>query len=357
VRPGSSSVIVAVLLVLAICACADGRLPPDQETAAVERSMRRVADAAERGGDYATALAYYQQLHERHPGDAALTIDYARTLRLYGYPGRAARVLEDALAVGVENGALLAELGRTRLAMEDAESAIALLGDALAAGQGDWQTYHALGTAHDRDGNHRTAQQAYTAALALSPENPAVLSNLALSYALDGDLESAIRTLERAVALPGATAHVRQNLALLYGVRGDDGAAARLARQDLPESAVRENLAYYGALRAGRSVPVPSDRRPVDGRSTRPTSAPVGGFRIDLGSDSTAEAAVQRWESLKSNHADVLATANAEIARRPLSDGKSRFTVWGGPFGTWAAADDACRTLRARSTECAVVHP
>jgi Flp pilus assembly protein TadD len=49
---------------------------------------------------------------------------------------------------------------------------------------------------------------------------------------------------------PGATTRHRQNLALAYGLAGDPERAAQVARRDLDEATVRQNLKMYATLRA-----------------------------------------------------------------------------------------------------------
>ena len=105
-----------------------------------------------------------------------------------------------------------------------------------------------MGIAYDYVGRPVEAQASYDRALAQSPQNPAVLNNVALSRALAGDLEGGIAILEQQTKRPTAQAQVRQNLALLYALKGDLSKVERLASQDLPERIVKNNLAYFRDL-------------------------------------------------------------------------------------------------------------
>ncbi|MCH8038427.1 MAG: hypothetical protein IIC53_15070, partial [Proteobacteria bacterium] len=67
---------------------------------------------------------------------------------------------------------------------------------------------------------------------------------------LTGDFDEATRILREIAADPLATVRNRQNLALVYGLAGQPAKAAKIARMDLDEAAVRNNLAYYETLRA-----------------------------------------------------------------------------------------------------------
>ena len=101
----------------------------------------------------------------------------------------------------------------------------------------------------DLRGDHRGAQVRYRAGLAVAPENIALRNNLGLSLALSGDYDDAIAALQPAALKPTAGARARQTLALVHGLAGNPAAAARIARVDLDESAVRANLVYYEQLR------------------------------------------------------------------------------------------------------------
>jgi len=119
---------------------------------------------------------------------------------------------------------------------------------AIQAAPESWEAHSTLGVVHDYQGRHADALKAYEAALKVSPNNPAVLNNLALSLAVSGDLSAAIATLEKANDQPKASPQVRQNLALLLAIKGDAAAAERFARKDLPPEVVRNNLRFFRAL-------------------------------------------------------------------------------------------------------------
>jgi Flp pilus assembly protein TadD len=104
------------------------------------------------------------------------------------------------------------------------------------------------GVAHEQNEQPDEARAAYLQALALSPNNPAVLSNLALWYAKHGDTGQAETLLRTAVAQPSATAQERQNLALVLGMEGRFTEAERLMREDLPPPVTDNNLAYLKAI-------------------------------------------------------------------------------------------------------------
>jgi len=88
-----------------------------------------------------------------------------------------------------------------------------------------------------------------------SPDDVNLRNNLALSLALAGAFDESIEMFRELAAAPGATPRVRQNLALVCGLAGQSEQAATVARIDLDDASVRNNLAYYQTLRglSGRS--------------------------------------------------------------------------------------------------------
>jgi Flp pilus assembly protein TadD len=102
------------------------------------------------------------------------------------------------------------------------------------------------------------AQVAWRAALALSPDNPAVLTNMAMELAAQGDAPAAETLLRRAAAQPGASLTVRQDLTLVLGLQGKLGEAETLLRRDLPPEQADADLAYLQAASARSPDPTPT---------------------------------------------------------------------------------------------------
>jgi len=96
------------------------------------------------------------------------------------------------------------------------------------------------------------ARAAWAQALALSPENPDVLSNMAIAAMSKGDTDAAEPLLRRAAAQPGASLKVRLNLAMALGLNGKMAEAEAMMRRDLPPDAADGNLAW---LRARTGAP------------------------------------------------------------------------------------------------------
>jgi Flp pilus assembly protein TadD len=115
-----------------------------------------------------------------------------------------------------------------------------------------------LGVAYAQVRRGGDATAAWQEALALSPDNPAVLSNMAMELTAQGDAAQAETLLRRAVAQPGAGLQVRQDLTLVLGLQGKLVEAERMLRVDLPPEQADADLAYLKAVSTGASTPAPA---------------------------------------------------------------------------------------------------
>ena len=132
-----------------------------------------------------------------------------------------------------------------------ADDAATALARAEGEGQKDWRFLSLAGVAMDTLDEHAPAQDYYKRALALSPDNPKIMSNLALSYALDAKPGLAEDTLRHAIALPGADARMTQNLIVVLGVQGKFDEAEKIAGTDLPKALVDSNREYFRSRERG----------------------------------------------------------------------------------------------------------
>ena len=78
----------------------------------------------------------------------------------------------------------------------------------------DWRVLSGIGVANAGLGQHSEAQRYLEKALQLSPDNPAVLNNLALSYILDRKVDRGRELLIRAAAAGGDRPQIARNLEL-----------------------------------------------------------------------------------------------------------------------------------------------
>ncbi|MCH8237525.1 MAG: tetratricopeptide repeat protein [Proteobacteria bacterium] len=241
--------VLAVALFTALGGCAS---KADKNASALTQSLRQLAVVAEQGGDYQTAAQHYHNLQRRKPEDLGALLGLARNLRYSGSPNVAITTLEEMKADFGADGAFLLELGKAHLAAGKAKKSLEHLNAALKKDGGNWEIHVAKGIAYDLLQSYGEARQAYRKALELSEGNPHILNNLAISAASAGDLDLAISTLEKASVAARKSPQMRQNLALFYGIRGDFDKAEALARMDLDEKSVRNNLAIFSGFHKER---------------------------------------------------------------------------------------------------------
>lgn len=242
--------VCVVALLLSGCA-ADA----DRGNAAILDSLKQAAATAEDNGDYANAAGRYRELTHRLPDDVAMALGLARNLRYAGQAKMAVDSLDKAAGKFGDVTAFKVERGKANLAVGNVNDAVRFLIDARARDEGNWEIHAALGIAYDLLESFAKARASYERALALSKGNPVVLNNMAISAALAGDIDRAIAILEKAPKAARHSPQIRQNLALFYGIKGDMDKAEALARMDLDEASVRNNLAVFARLRANRTAP------------------------------------------------------------------------------------------------------
>lgn len=196
-------------------------------------------------GDLLTQAAFFSNQFDHDPGDFEAGIYLSNALRALGRFPEAADAAQRVLMLSPDNSDALMAVGRAHLASgENAFFAIQPLQRVTELKPRDWQAFSLLGVAYEQSKRPDEAWAAWQRALQLSPDNPAVLSNMAMFYVTRGDLPNAEKLLRAAVTQPGSTMQVRQNLALVLGLQGNMPEAERLLRQDLPPEIADRNLAW-----------------------------------------------------------------------------------------------------------------
>ena len=202
----------------------------------------------------AHSLDYYRDRHRANPGDAGAALAYGKALRASGQRAQAVAVLEQATIAHPGDKALLAGFGRALADNGNFQQALEVLGRAHSPEDPDWRILSAQGAVLDELGRGEEARQYYSSALRIVPDEPSVLSNLALSYLLSRDLAKAEETLRRANAGPGADPRVRLNLALVVGLHGHMAEAESLAKEGRPPEEAAANVAYLRRMLAKQAA-------------------------------------------------------------------------------------------------------
>jgi Flp pilus assembly protein TadD len=200
--------------------------------------------------EWRRSLDVWGDRYKRNPNDVEAAINYARALRATDQRAQAVAVLEQAAIRNPNNMQLSGAYGRALADAGQYAQALDAFTKAHTPDNPDWRILNAQGAVLDQMGRHGDAQKHYTSALKIVPDEPSVLSNLALSYVLMKDLKRAEQTLRRAVSQPNASVKVRQNLALVVGLQGRFGEAEKIAAADLPPAEAEANVAYLRQMLA-----------------------------------------------------------------------------------------------------------
>lgn len=194
-----------------------------------------------------------------NPADIEAYLHLSRAQRDLGRYDEAATSAQQALVVAPANTDAMMALARAKIAQGQGFYAIAPLQQVRAMQAGNWEAASLLGVAYEQVERRDEARQAWTEALSLSPENPAVLTNMALAMAGSGQTGEAEALMRRAVAQPGATLQMRLNLALILGLQGRVPEAEQILRRELPPEQVEQNLTWL--RRAANSQGEPTSGR------------------------------------------------------------------------------------------------
>jgi Flp pilus assembly protein TadD len=220
----------------------------DPVAAPPAQAARQPATAEVRAAyDRADALSrqiFWTDQAEIDPMDPVAGVRAAQALRELGRFDQAAEMAGKVLLVQPANVEAMLEVGRAHIARGQAFYGIAALEGARNARPGDWRAWSLLGAAYEQVRRADDARAAWAQALVLSPDNPDVLSNMAMSAMTRGDTAGAEPLLRRAAAQPGASLKVRLNLAMVLGLTGNMAEAEQMLRRDLPPEAADRNLSW-----------------------------------------------------------------------------------------------------------------
>jgi Flp pilus assembly protein TadD len=228
-----------------------GPAAPSRKATAEQRAQAERLDPLARA-------AFWAHETDVDPADATAGIRLAAALRALGQYAEAAQSAQRVLTAQPDNLDALLELARAFVGQGQGFYAIEPAKHAQVLAARDWRPLSLLGVAYDQIHRNDDAAEAWRQALALSPDNPAVLSNMAMALAAQGDAAQAEALLRRAVAQPGATLQVRENLTLVLGLQGKLAEAEALLRQNLPPEQAEANLAYLQAISSHEPAASPS---------------------------------------------------------------------------------------------------
>ena len=206
------------------------------------------ATAAERAAyerlDPLSRSVFWSREQQTNPADPVAGVKLAQALREMGQYDQAVSAAQQTLVSQPANLEAMLELGKAHIARGQAFYGIAPLEQARVVAPRDWRPLSLLGVAYQQVRRVDDARAIWTEALRLSPDNPDVLTNVAVALTAEGNAPAAETLLRRAVAQPGATLKMRQNLALVLGLQGKTAEAEQIIRRDLPPELAERNLQW-----------------------------------------------------------------------------------------------------------------
>lgn len=227
---------------------------PSAAPAAPSPMLRARASAAQRAEakrvDPLARAAFWARELEIDPRDTEAGLSLAIALRQLGRFPEAFDAAGQVLVIEPDNLDALLESARAQIGRGQGFYAIEPARHAQTLAPRDWRPVALLAVAYEQADRNDDALTAHRQALALAPNEPAVLTNMAMYYAGHGDLPQAEQLLRKAATQPRADARVRQNLALVIGLQGRLGEAEQLVRQDLPPDQAANNMAWLKAATA-----------------------------------------------------------------------------------------------------------
>lgn len=206
------------------------------------------APATDGRSELLKATEYWGQAYAKNPRDAQTALNYARNLKALGEKRQALAVLQQASMMNATHRGINAEYGRLALEFDQISLAQKLLEQAEDAANPDWRIISARGTVLAKQGRYREAIALYERALTLAPEQPSILSNLALAHAMEGEVDKAEPLLKRAVSAGGQEGRIDQNLALVLGLQGKYDEAKLAAARGLPADKAAANVDYVRSI-------------------------------------------------------------------------------------------------------------
>ena len=202
----------------------------------------RLGNTTRDGGDLNSAAALYRRAHNVSPEwlDPLLLLgDTAMRMQVYADAETAYRA---ALVIDTANLEATLGLGRVLLQVSQYDGALSQFRSAITIAPMDGRGYNGAAVSLDLVGDYQ--------AIAINPERLSLHNNLGLSLALSGAYDEAIVFLTDMLKRGEGNVQSRQHLSLVYGLANEEGSAANIARMDLSEPEVQNNLAYYRHLRA-----------------------------------------------------------------------------------------------------------
>ncbi len=246
-----------IAFALAASACATAPKADKEAGLAMQEALRPASPeerAAANRADPLTRANFWAKENLKDGEDLTVALEFSRALREIGSHDRAIDVLSRTLIVHPDSPDALMLLGRIYMAKDDVPNAGRVFHRATEVAPERSETWAALGTTFDRQGQHRLAQTSYQTSLGLEPNRTTTLTNYGLSLVLSGDLAGAEAKLRLAAGNADAGARVTENLALVLGLQGKFDDMKAVSGAAAPDQVVDQNVELLrGLIKPARS--------------------------------------------------------------------------------------------------------
>lgn len=212
------------------------------------RPIDRHARQAIAREDMLTQMAFWAGEYQTFPNDLEAAQRFAESLRRGGRFDRSVEVAGEALGRFPDDHDLLNTYALAQIASGNPHEALRPLSVLAAADAQNWRVRLALGAALDQLGRFPEARQAYQEALAISPNNARVLTNLGVSHIMAGEPADAEPVLRQAAAAQNPPPEARENLAIALALQGKFDEAQQIETVDLPPAQAAQNMQYLRGL-------------------------------------------------------------------------------------------------------------
>ncbi|MDH4980978.1 tetratricopeptide repeat protein [Hyphomicrobium sp. D-2] len=209
-------------------------------------------------GELLKATNYWAKAYAENPRDLKSALSYARNLKAMNEKRRAMAVLQQVSLYHGQNRDLASEYGRLALELDQVKVAKQVLAIADDPSNPDWRVISARGAVLAKEGDYTGAIPYFERALTFAPDQPSVMSNLALAHAMNGDSDRAEGMLRQAAASDAGSPKIRQNLALVLGLQGKYEEAQVVAARDMPVNKAAENAEYLRQVVMLEPKPMPA---------------------------------------------------------------------------------------------------
>lgn len=190
------------------------------------------------------AVNHWRQKYSNNPNDKFTGLHFADILRRTNANEQSLAVMQQ-LAIKYPNDRQVLEAyAKALVAAGHLHKALATIERAQTPDNPNWKLLSAQAIVLDRLGESITARKLYKQALELNPNQPSLLSNLAMSYLLTGELVEAEKHLQLAIKQNGSDTIVRQNLILVLSLQGKYKQAIELGINELSQLKAQENIHY-----------------------------------------------------------------------------------------------------------------